>query len=625
MQIRLNLFTSPIVAISVFLVLGMIYLVSCWIPKEWNRTLVSQHSLIDSLRQGHMRVEHGSYSVVNSTLQLKNEPNATGQQAQLVVQIWNNLTPFDQFLLKGQMQGVGDIILRFDQQHQYSAQSHQEDKTGSFLIRGTAHQDTSPELVILGPDTKHSSSNMTVLKDLQLRGKGYRSYGHRVLPLFLLSFLWILVVLSPRDKKAIMAALGMILILYAAVRLSYVLHIEETPFSDMADYERIALGLLAGKEQGHNPFFQSFYAHGLPYYVAAIYHLFGIKNMLALKLVNVFLGLLATLAIYASGRLISGFQAGLIGAFLFAFSHEMTFWSAKLSTEHLFACISVIALYFVLLAWKQNKIYWFFLAGIMLGYLFFIRSILHFFLLSLFMGFLFFHPAKFRKILLHGFVFLVSFLLVLSPWIIRGYERYGQLMLTGTGGWFSFVHQNNDIVQPGEFGGREIQVFYQQEGPKRFENDLQAAKWAQQEALEWVKTHPWRYIQLSIGRFRMLFVKQGIALTKTSPMELNFISRSYYYLFHWNAKPRTAVAWLALGALLVWFLQLFSQISSEKLGNIFFQNIPLIYLCGMSLLYLLTLSFPRYRDPLLPVIYLIIGMGGTSLIRWGQWQCKRFL
>ncbi|MBF0289214.1 MAG: glycosyltransferase family 39 protein [SAR324 cluster bacterium] len=624
MPIQSSILQSSRFAVITFITLGIVYLASCWIPKEWNRTLIDQRSIIDSLRQGYTQVEHGNYSVVNSAVQLQNDNHSTGKRAQFVMPIWNNLTPFDRFLLKGQIQGTGDIILRFGQQH-YSVQSYKDSKTGKFVIRGEVLQDTSPELVVLGADPGHSVPGILVLKDFQLRGEGFRSYGHRILPLFLLSFLWILLVLSSRDKKATIAALGMIIILYAAIRLSYVLHIQEMPFSDMADYERIALGLLEGKEHGHNPFFQSFYAHGLPYYVAAVYYLFGLKNMLALKLINVFLGLIATLAIYFCGRLVSGFKAGLIGAFLFTFSHEMTFWSAKLSTEHLFACISMIALYCVLKAWKQNQVYWFLLSGIMLGYLFFIRSILHFFLLPLFVGFLFFHPAKFRIILWHGIVFLFGFLLVLSPWIIRGYERYGELMLTGTGGWFSFVHQNNDIVQPGEFGGREIQVFYQRESPKRFDNDLDAAKWVQQDALKWVKTHPWRYLQLSIGRFQMLFMKQGIALTKTSPTELNFLSNSYYYLFHWNAKPKTALAWLALGALLIWLIQLFFQVRSKKSGDIFFQNIPLIYLCGMSLMYLLTLSFPRYRDPLLPVIYLIIGMGVASLIQWGQSKWKRYL
>ncbi len=431
--------------------------------------------------------------------------------------------------------------------------------------------------------------------------------------------------LSPADKKWIMAVLGIIVLSCAVIRLSYVLSIVETPFSDMREYEAIALNLLAGNSGGANPFFQSFYAHGLPYYVAGIYALFGLKNMLALKLVNVVLGLITTVAIYACGHRLSGFRTGLIGAFLFAFSHEMTFWSAKLSTEHLFACVSILGLYCILRAWRHNQGFWFFLAGLLLGYLFSIRSVLHLFLIVLLLGFFLFHRSTLRKRLSNGAIFLIGFLLVLSPWIIRGYERYDALMLTGTGGWFSFVHQNNDIVQPGEFGGREIQDYYQAEAPKRFKNDLEAAAWAGQEARAWVLAHPLRYLQLSKGRLRMLFVKNGISLSKVSPTDLNFLSNAHYYLFHWNLKKYVPVSWLALFACLILLGQLVLQAKSKKTQQLFYQNIPLLFLFGMSVFYLLTLSFPRYRDPLLPLFYLIIGMGANPVFQWIQakWFLKQ--
>ena len=607
---------SPALGVTTFILLGILYLASCWIPREWQRILVTEQTIIESLQQGTTSLADGRFSIAEATLQFTNDTNPPQQRAQLVIPLWDHFSPFDQFVLEGQLQGPGDILIRFDQQHQYSVQSLRDATTGTFLLRGDVIQDTSPQLVILGPDPEHESSPIVRLPHLQLRGVGYRSYGNRLIRWFLLSFVWVLLILSPLDKKWIMAMLGMIMLSYAIIRLSYVLNIAETPFSDMADYENIALGLLKGNERGHNPFFQSFYAHGLPYYVGAIYFLFGLKNMLALKLANVVLGLITTVVLYACGRRVSGARAGLIAAFLFAFSHEMTFWSAKLSTEHLFACISILGLYCVLQAWQGNKAFWFFLAGMMLGYLFFIRSVLHFFLLFLFLGFLLLHPSPWRKRLSHGLIFIIGFLLVLSPWIFRGYQRYDELMLTGTGGWFSFVHQNNDIVQPGEFGGRAIQDYYQSEAPQRFENDLAASKWAGEEARAWVLSHPGRYLRLSIGRFRLLFIKNGIALTKVSPLELNFLSHSYYYLFHWNAKKYVAVAWLALVAFFILLWRLPFHWQAKRVKTLFYQYLPLIFLIGMSFLYLLSLSFPRYRDPLLPLLYLIIGMGADPALQW---------
>ncbi|MBF0279395.1 MAG: glycosyltransferase family 39 protein [SAR324 cluster bacterium] len=616
MSHNFSIFRSPAAVASVFILLGIAYLGSGWVPKEWRRTLATHQNIIESLKQGTSYLENGSFSFDESSIQFTNNTNLPGQRALTNFELQNSFSPFDQFYLQGKLEGSGDLILYFDEAHQYSAKAQRDSSTGAFLLQGEVIQDTSPRLIILGPDPEDSSANFFKLTKVKLQGIGFQSYSYRVLRLLLIVFVWVLLILSPADKNWIRAILGMILLAYIVIRLSYVLNIEETPFADMGDYEYIALMLLEGKEQGHNPFFQSFYAHGLPYYVAGIYFLFGIKNMLALKIANVLLGLITTLAIYGCGLRVSGFRAGLIGAFLFAFSLEMTFWSAKLSTEHLFACVSILALFFVLQAWKRNKGFWFFSAGGMLGYLFIIRPVLHFFLLFLFLGFMLLHPSSLRKRLSHGALFLIGFLLVLSPWIHRGYERYGTLMLTGTGGWFSFVHQNNDVVRPGEFGGREIQDRYQTEASTRFQNDLEAADWAGKEAIAWVKAHPIRYLKLSIGRFRLLFMKEGISLTHVSATELNFISRAHYYLFHWSVKKYVPVNWLALTAFLLLLLRLPMQWKSEKAKNWFYQHLPLLFLFGMSLLYLLTLSFPRYRDPLLPLIYIMIGMAADKAIRW---------
>ena len=420
--------------------------------------------------------------------------------------------------------------------------------------------------------------------------------------------------------------LGMIVFLCTVIRLSFVLNITEVPFSDMASREHIALRLLDGQEIGG--FFQSFYFHGLSYYFASIYYLFGIQNFFALRLTNVLLALITTVALYACGRQVSGVKAGLIGAFLFTFSHEMTFWSAKFSTEHLFVCISVLALYCVMKAWKHPVFYWFFLAGLTLGYAYIVRPVLPFFLLFLLLGFLLLHPSQWRKRLLNGSLFCLGFLLVMAPWIIRGYEHYETLLLTSTGGWYVFVHQNNDVVDPGEFGGYEVTEYYLNESQKRFDNELAASKWVQQEALKWVRTHPWRYFQLSLGRFKMLFLQNGIALSRTHPGELNFLAHSFYYLFHWNdgAYPGAygGIGWLTLGALVLWLIRLPSQFSVRSRQNTFYHMLPFLYFLGICCVHLLLTATPRYRAALLSVIFLMIGIGMAPVFSWVQSQWQSF-
>ncbi|MBF0290199.1 MAG: hypothetical protein HQM14_20475, partial [SAR324 cluster bacterium] len=249
---------------------------------------------------------------------------------------------------------------------------------------------------------------------------------------------------------------------------------------------------------------------------------------------------------------------------------------------------------------------------------------LPFFLLFLLLGFFFLHPSRLKKRLLHGAVFLIGFLLVMSPWITRGYQIYGTLLLTSTGGWYTFVHQNNDTVEPGEFGGYEYQDYYQTEAVKRFKNDLEASKWVQQGALEWVRSHPRRYFQLCVGRLKMLFVQNGIALTRTHPLELNFLSHSFFYLFHWNVGiyPGTngGIGWLLLTALLLVLIRFPSQWKTRKIDKLFFQVLPVLYFFSTAGLHLLFTATPRYRAALLPSVFLIIGIGFDPIFSWIRFQ-----
>lgn len=610
----LTFFKLPKGRFILFLVVSLVYLISCGIPREWHRTFFTLDSFAEQQREQHANKPQRCQIRGNEALTVICQNYPSGKPSQASFFLRNDFSPFDSFTLEAQIQGNGKLTVWFNQKTFYETLINAPTPQ-TVLLQGNVVPGQLPRLIFTAETP--ATLEKIAISEMKLFVTGYRSYGSKTLPLLILAFLWILL-LPVIPKKIDYGLLAIILVLGAIFRLAYNLEIQELPFSDMADYEQIALGLLSGNETGHHPFFQSFYAHGLPYYVVAIYFLFGIKNMLALRLVNLGLAVLTNFLIYRCGCKIAGNKAGLISAALFAFSQEMVFWGAKLSTEHLFACMTIVSLFCVLTAWRTAHWSWFLAAGIALGYLFFIRSVLHFFLLPLAIGFLLFHSAAWQKRIGLGIIFISGFLIVLSPWIYRGYARHNTLMLTGTGGWFSFMHQNNDGVLPGRFGGREYQDYYHTEGAKRFENDVLAAKWTQQEAINWVKNNPMRYIQLSFGRFYMLFGNSSIALTRVHPKDLNFWSTTHFYLFKWDESKYGFVGWLTGISLLLLIGQLFFQWRHQSIGFLFFNNIPILFFSGISFLYLATLSFPRYREPLLPLAYVIIGIAMVAVVSWFQ-------
>ena len=195
LRMDVALVNSPKFSVMVFSCLGLLYLISCWIPNEQHRTLYEQAFLIQAVQQGATLAMQGDFRIVDATLQIRNKPQASDQRARLVIQFVQSLSILDQFTLEGDMRGPGEVFLRFGDQRQYSMRSNKDPATGHFFVRGEVIQDHFPELVILGPDPNDLSSSMVEIEFLTLHGTRYLSYGIWVLPWLILSFIRLLFVL----------------------------------------------------------------------------------------------------------------------------------------------------------------------------------------------------------------------------------------------------------------------------------------------------------------------------------------------------------------------------------------------------------------------------------------------
>jgi len=105
---------------------------------------------------------------------------------------------------------------------------------------------------------------------------------------------------------------------------------------------------------------------GVFFTVALIFLLFG-KNILAIRLLSVFLSTLTAFLIFQIGKKINNSLTGIIAALLFELEPISIFYSAMVSSETFMIFFMVIAVYFYILAHEKNSVWHYLLVGVLIG------------------------------------------------------------------------------------------------------------------------------------------------------------------------------------------------------------------------------------------------------------------
>lgn len=587
--------TNPSHWVIAFIVLSMALLAASFLVKTSTHIILSQEKLLKNWEQSGFLIHQGEIDIKDGVFHISNPSKSTWMR----IPLYLNLSYFYTYRVEVTLSGAASVVLAFGDK-EFRTQTNDNSETETVTMQGEVLRIGDAMFEIRSNDSEGPSS--FILHDVKITGKLELSYGYRMFRIWFIGL--ILLAFHPRlsESRYKWAAPLCLLVIAGCMRLSYNLFNNTLPFSDMANFETMALNLLHGSFAGFNPFFQSFYPPGLSYYVAAIYGVFGEGNMFALRMVNLVLALWSVWICHLIGREIHGDGLGLLFASAFVFSQEMVFWGAKLSTEHLFTCVSLIQLYCLIKAWKTKHWGWFLLSGIGIGYLFSIRTVLHLFLLSLLILFMFFFKADLKRKLFLGSVTIFAFLVIQSPWLVRNYQLYDAVVFSGTGGWFSFMHQNNMDVPIGGLGGRHVQDYYHEQASKRFDNDYQGAQWVRQEAIQWVKDNPVHYLKLCLGRVKIFFQTMGVSLTRVERYRLIYLEGMDFKTIDWNLMKFPSLSWLVLMMIPLAWIRFLRGLSFANLAGRVPWLLPHLFLYSNIILYLLTFSQPRYRDPYVPFL-----------------------
>jgi len=321
------------------------------------------------------------------------------------------------------------------------------------------------------------------------------------------------------------------LLTFWALRLVYWSSVSEPPFSDMADFERIAYGVLDHFDFSFTPFWQSYKPPTLPALGAITFGLFGRGNYFAWQMVQATLTTVGVVwlssEIWRSTRS-HWLAVGLV--WVVALSKPSIFWSLKFATEG----VAEGLLYMIVACWircmRVGTVPDFlglgFLATVAVlnrpNYVLLIPCVLLTTILGLRVASSPERRPPFKKRALMIACFLGAVAVTWSPWIIRGYRLYGHLLLTNTSGGHSFMFDLGAVTRTFEDGHTETKTNWDllNEAPTRFANDFESHRNAGEFFNAWYREDPARYYELVWARILNSVTDRTIPLSRVSRTDL---------------------------------------------------------------------------------------------------------
>jgi hypothetical protein len=332
--------------------------------------------------------------------------------------------------------------------------------------------------------------------------------------------------LSPFIKTQAAILTVCIVFLGVLIRFLYWDSTSEFPFSDMADFERVAHHVVREFSFRMDDFWLSYKPPVLPALRAMQITILG-EDLFFWRCFLLFLTAGGLLWLYRELLLACGNPfLGVALLFVVALSKSSVFWSYKLSTEGVSEAFLYLSLAGAFYAWRSPM-----RGALPLAVILTIATLnrpnsilsLIFFPILLIFKVWFKGPIRtprywFRTIALYS----LGICLVWGPWMYRSYSIYGHVVPLNTSGPSSFIYGvwQVPVVKP---DGREIQMNWEEimaAGPKLFKSDYEFYVWANSIVSDWLVSN-WREMpRLIVERLNQGIIDRDVQLTQVSRINL---------------------------------------------------------------------------------------------------------
>lgn len=400
------------------------------------------------------------------------------------------------------------------------------------------------------------------------------------------------------EWKVLFSIFGVSLI----IRLLYVTLFPTVVFGDATAYDGLAIGLIEGKGYGGGT--SSYWPPGQPFFLAAIYTVFGYNPQIAC-IFQAFISSLTCIIIYYIGKTVINKKVGIISALIAAIYPTFILYSGMLHTETLFIFLLPLSILYLLKVHEEPSAKNLIITGVSFGLATLVRPIILGFIPFILLWMLLSSKdSKDRKKNLMKFIaiFLIA-MVVVSPWTIRNYNVHQEFVLVSTNGGVCFWSGNNpDATGRVLEKGNDAMLWTIW---NMTDDEVAREKLFYKKGFEFIKENPSKFLVLGAKKFAYFW---GFILP--------FFS---CYLYGYFIHPIPNWLFMLLAPLTV--LPYAVVLPLAIFGIVFYQKCDkksvLLFLLMFYyvLIHCIILSSTRYHLPLVPFLIIFAAYGACSMNR----------
>jgi 4-amino-4-deoxy-L-arabinose transferase-like glycosyltransferase len=399
----------------------------------------------------------------------------------------------------------------------------------------------------------------------------------------------------------------------------------QPPRNDEIDYTTLAENLVRHGEfafQPGNP--TSLRPPLYPALMAAVYGVFGVDNLQAVRMVQAVLSLVNVVLVYYLGRSLFSHRVGLWAAGLYCFYPSLLAYNNLLLTEVLFTFLLCAYCALVVRALRANSLPWLVAAGVGLGLAALTRSVLWMFPPVFAVFLLFAFRGNWGRRLVAAAAFVAAFALTVAPWAVRNTRLQKTFIAIDVMGGRNLMMGNYqhtplyrswatiDLVPWEDSWFVEVAASYP---PEELETPGKIDKAAMRQGLKFMRAHPALTAQRAVVKF---FDFWGLE------RELVAGGQQGYF----GAVPGAVLLALTLAICGAYVLVLFAGLFGAALAPPgdrrlhLFLLLLMAFVCG---LHALAFGHSRYHLPLIPLVTLYAASALTQRRAiWGERRSWRF-
>jgi len=414
---------------------------------------------------------------------------------------------------------------------------------------------------------------------------------------------------------------------------------ERKAVSDAGGYHQIAVNLLEHRVYSVHPLSSSgspistsiiLRTPVYPFFVAGIYAISGYRVYMVL-LLQIVIGALSCLLIYGIGSMLFNKKVGFLAGCLLAVDFVSLLYANMLMTETLFTFLFLASIYFVVRFLKRSSIKYLVWGGLFMGLATLCRPVSLYFPVFLVLFFIFssfFKRTRLVSRIANGLVFILVFLLVLSPWLIRNTVVSGFPHISSMG---RMLLMDNAVFLEQARSGRSFREI-QGEFSKELENlvkgknlsEIEEVRIAQQLGLEKIMKHPVLYARVHLAGTLPTLVEPGSSefwrLLGKKPRGIHilseFLTKGSGGVIATVLGNKSFSQICYIGGAMIFLLIIYIALIAGSIDLILKRKYSVVILflaiLGYFLLAVGPLGNMRYRVPIMPYIMLLAAYGFTT-------------